>query len=362
MKIIISGGGTGGHIFPAIAIAQAIQKQVPEAEILFVGALGKMEMEKIPAAGYPIEGLWISGFSRRLNLDLLKFPFQLIASWWKSRQILKRFKPDAVVGVGGYASGVLVKVAASWGIPALIHEQNSYAGATNRLLSKSVQKICVAYPLMERFFAPEKIVFTGNPIRRDITEIADNQHTAKNYYQLNPDKKTLLVVGGSLGSRTINDSLAAELAALQQADIQVLWQCGKLYYDEFRPIAATYPNVKLLAFIDRMDLAYTAADLVVSRAGALALAELCTVKKPAILVPSPNVTDNHQTANAMVLVKKQAAVLIKDSDARQNLVKIALALIVDAPQLAQLAQNIASLAVADAASHIANELLKLIKK
>ncbi len=361
MKIIISGGGTGGHIFPAIAIAQAIQQQQPDAEILFVGALGKMEMEKIPEAGYKIEGLWISGFSRKLNLDLFKFPFKLIASWWKSRQILKRFQPDAVVGVGGYASGVIVRVAASWGIPALVHEQNSHAGATNRLLSKSVQKICVAYPNMERFFPKEKIIFTGNPIRKDIAQIAENQTDARAYYQLSPNKKTLLIVGGSLGSRTINDSIAAELESLQKADIQVLWQCGKLYYEEFKPVAAKYENVKLLAFIDRMDLAYVAADLVISRAGALALAELCLVKKSAILVPSPNVTDDHQTANAMALVEKQAAFLIKDKEAKQNLVKQAIELIFDNNQLSQLSQNIAQLAITNAAQTIATELLEMVK-
>jgi UDP-N-acetylglucosamine--N-acetylmuramyl-(pentapeptide) pyrophosphoryl-undecaprenol N-acetylglucosamine transferase len=360
MKIIISGGGTGGHIFPAVAIAEALQEQSPDVEILFVGALGKMEMEKIPAAGYKIEGLWISGFSRKLNLELLKFPFKIIASWWKSRQILKRFNPDAVVGVGGYASGVLVKVAASWGIPALVHEQNSFAGATNRLLGKSVQKICVAYPNMERFFPKDKIIFTGNPIRKDISQNRNDRGLGLNHFGFDMDKKMLLIVGGSLGSRTINDSVAAGLEMLVKADIQVLWQCGKLYYDEFKPQADRYSNVKLLAFIDKIDLAYSAADLVVSRAGALAISELCVLKKAVILVPSPNVTDDHQTANAMVLVEKQAAILIKDKDAKQNLVRAAVELIFDAAKLSELSENIDRLAVQDAAQKIAALLIGII--
>lgn len=362
MKFIISGGGTGGHIFPAIAIADAIKRQDANAEILFVGALGKMEMERVPKAGYPIEGLWISGLQRRLSLDLFKFPFKLISSWWKSRQILKKFKPDAVVGVGGYASGVIVRTAASWDIPTLIHEQNSFAGLTNRTLGKSVTKICVAADNMGRFFPQEKMLHTGNPIRQDIIDISGKREEAAAHYGFDASRPVLLVLGGSLGARTLNDSLLLGMQALQDADIQVLWQCGKLYYEEFAPKVTAFGKTKLVAFIDRMDLAYALSDVVVSRAGALSVSEIAVAKRPAIFVPSPNVTDDHQTANAMSLVKENAALLVKDADARGQLVSAAIALLQDAAQQKTLVENIAKMAITDAADRIAAAVIGIVKQ
>ncbi len=361
MKIIISGGGTGGHIYPAIAIADAIKRQDPHAEILFVGALGKMEMEKVPQAGYPIEGLWISGLQRQLSIELLKFPFKLLSSWWKSRQILQRFRPNAVVGVGGYASGVIVQTAAAHGIPTLIHEQNSHAGLTNRTLAKTVKKVCVAYPNMERFFPTEKVIYTGNPIRQDILDLTNKRDEAFQHYGLNPQKKTLLVVGGSLGARTLNESIVRNLDALQKADIQVFWQCGKGNFATYEPQAKNAPHVKLVPFIDRMDLAYSLADVVISRAGALAISELCVAHKPAILVPSPNVTDDHQTANARALVEQQAAILVRDAEAAQTLVPTAIQLLTNPMQQQALSRNIATMGIADAADRIAEEVLKMVK-
>ncbi len=362
MKYILSGGGTGGHIFPAIAIADAIKVLDPAAEILFVGALGKMEMERVPKAGYPIEGLWISGLQRRLSLDLLAFPFKLISSWWRSRGILAKFKPDAVVGVGGYASGVIVRTAAGKGIPTLIHEQNSFAGLTNRTLGKSVNKVCVASEGMERFFPKEKLIFTGNPVRADIFDSKDYRAEAAAHYGLSLDKPTIFVVGGSLGARTLNDTVKMHLDQLRDAGVQVLWQCGKIYYEEFAPIAANYTNVRLLAFIDKMLWAYQLADVVISRAGALSIAELCAVARPAIFVPSPNVTDDHQTANARRLTDQNAALLVSDSEARQKLIPQALELLQNSALRTQLQQNIAPLATPHAAEAIAREVLALAEK
>jgi len=359
MKIIISGGGTGGHIYPAIAIADALRDQYG-AEILFVGAQGKMEMEKVPKAGYKIEGLWISGFQRKLSLQNLAFPFKLLSSWWNARRILKSFKPDAVVGVGGYASGATLKVATWQKIPSLVHEQNSHAGATNRILSKSVQKLCVAYEGMERFFPKEKIIMTGNPIRQDILDTNEKRAEGRQYYGLNPNKKVLFCMGGSLGARTLNDSMRLHLDALRDADVEVMWQCGKLYWEEFSPLAKEYPNVKIHAFIDRMDLAYAAADVVISRAGALSISELCVVGKPVILVPSPNVSADHQTSNAMALVKKDAAIHIKDTVAREEMVPRALELIKDDAQQQALIQQIKQLGITDAAQRIAEEVVSMI--
>ena len=361
MKFIISGGGTGGHIFPAVAIADALKKQMPNCDILFVGADGKMEMERVPKAGYKIEGLPIMGLPRKLSLDLIKFPFKLVKSWWKGRSILSNFKPDAVIGVGGYASGVIVRMAAGKNIKTLIHEQNSFAGLTNRTLSKSVNKVCVAYENMERFFPKEKIVYTGNPIRQDIIDLSGKKQEALSYYGFDNSKPVLLILGGSLGARTLNDSVKLGLENLQKAGVQVLWQCGKLYYEEFKPIAATYDNVKLVAFIDRMDYVYAMADVVISRAGALSISELAVVAKPTIFVPSPNVTDDHQTANAMSLVNKNAALLIKDIKARETLISTALNLIEDKAQQATLIENIKSCGIANAADKIAAEILQLVK-
>lgn len=360
MKFIISGGGTGGHIFPAIAIADALRRRHPDAEILFVGAQGRMEMEKVPKAGYKIEGLWISGFQRSLSLQNLLFPFKLLSSLWKARGIVKRFRPDAVVGVGGYASGPTLKAATWAGVPTVVHEQNSFAGATNRILAKKVSKVCVAYEGMERFFPKEKIVMTGNPVRQDILDISTKRAEAFKYYGLNPDKKTLFVMGGSLGARTLNESIAQNAELLKQQDVQVFWQTGKGYYEEFAPLAQQFPNLHITAFIDRMDLAYSLADVVVSRAGALSIAELAVTAKPTILVPSPNVVADHQTANAMALVDKEAAILVKDAEARTRLVPDAIKLLNDEMAQQLYRENISKLGIPDAGERIADVVLGLV--
>lgn len=360
MKFIISGGGTGGHIYPAIAIAEALKKELPEAEFLFVGANGRMEMEKVPQAGYEIEGLWISGFQRKKLWKNISLPFKIISSIFKSRSILNRFEPDAVIGVGGYASAIVLQVAGWRKLPMLIHEQNSYAGKTNKLLAKYAHKICVAYDKMERFFPKEKIQITGNPIRQDILDISNKKAEGLQYYGLQADKKVLLVTGGSLGARTLNDSLANSLEAIREADIQLLWQAGKIYIEEFAPLAQKYPNIKVLPFLDRMDLAYAAADVVVARAGALTISELCQTGKAAILVPSPNVAEDHQTANAMSLANKQAALLVKDVDARQQLGKTAIELVQNEKEIQNLENNIKKLAKPHAAEEIAKAVLALI--
>ncbi|MBK7872723.1 MAG: undecaprenyldiphospho-muramoylpentapeptide beta-N-acetylglucosaminyltransferase [Saprospiraceae bacterium] len=362
LKIIISGGGTGGHIFPAIAIANAIKSKHPDADILFVGAKGRMEMEKVPKAGYKIEGLWISGFQRKLTLQNLLFPIKLLSSMAKARQIIRRFKPDVAVGVGGYASGPLLEMATRMGVPALIQEQNSYAGATNRLLSQKVQKICVAYDGMERYFPREKLVLTGNPVRKDLVDIQAMRGEALQYFMLDLNKKTLIIFGGSLGARTLNQAMAASTEWLQKRpDVQVLWQCGSLYVEQFKNCeTAKLPNVKLNAFIDRMDLAYKMADVAIARAGALTVSELCLVGLPSILIPSPNVAEDHQTKNAMALVQKNAAILLKDSDAQAQMIAKALELLDDEVLKQELSTNIKQLAKPNAAEEIANEVLKLI--
>lgn len=363
MKLIISGGGTGGHVFPAIAIADAVRQVRPDAEILFVGAQGKLEMEKVPQAGYPIEGLWISGFHREFTFRNMLFPIKLVSSWTKAYSILNRFKPDVVVGVGGYASGPTLDIASRKGIPTLIQEQNSYAGVTNRLLAKKVNTVCVAYDGMEQFFPKEKIVWTGNPVRQDIQDLAAKRQDGLKHFGLEPTKKTLFVFGGSLGARTINQAMAAQVAALRdRTDVQVLWQVGKLYINDFSNTeTAQLPNVHLHEFIDRMDLAYAAADVIIGRAGALTISELCIVGKPAILVPSPNVAEDHQTKNAMALVEKNAAILVKDVDAKEQMVPEALRLLNNGEQQEKLSANIVRLAKPKAASEIAKEVVKLVK-
>ena len=361
MRFIISGGGTGGHIYPAIAIAEAIKKQMPEAEFLFIGAKGKMEMEKVPQAGYNIEGLWISGFQRKELLKNISLPFKILFSMIKVWGLISKFKPDAVIGVGGYASGVALKVAGWRKIPTLIHEQNSYAGKTNQLLAKTARKICVAYDAMERFFPKDKLILTGNPVRQDILDISAKKAEGLNHYGLSSDKKVILVTGGSLGAKTINESIGNSLGELNSANVQIIWQVGKFYFETFSPLAAAMPAVKVLGFIDRMDLAYAAADLVIARAGALTISELCTSGKAAILIPSPNVAEDHQTSNAMSLVKKDAAVLVKDSDAREILVKTALDLLKDEKRIQELEINIKKLAMPDASERIAKECLALKK-
>lgn len=361
-RIIISGGGTGGHVFPAIAIADAIKAIEPRADILFVGAQGKIEMEKVPKAGFPIEGLWISGFQRKLTLRNLLFPVKLIWSLLKSRQIIRRFQPQVVVGVGGYASGPLLEMAVRSGIPALIQEQNSFAGVTNKLLGKRVQKICVAYDGMERFFPADKIIKTGNPVRASFFDQEVDKKVAYAHFDLDPTKKTLFVFGGSLGAASINRAMAANtdrIAALE--DIQVLWQVGKLYYDQYKdsPVAEL-PNVRLLAFVDRMNLAYAIADVVVCRAGAGTISELCQVGQAAILIPSPNVAEDHQTKNAEALVAQQAAVLIADKDASEMIIKKAQKVLETDTYIDSLRENIKKLAQPDAAQTIAKQILALI--
>jgi len=322
LKVIISGGGTGGHIYPAIAVANALKKQRSDIDILFVGAKGKMEMEKVPKAGFPIEGLWISGFHRKLTLRNLSFPFKLISSLWKARKILRRFRPDVVIGVGGFASGPTLEMASRMGIPILVQEQNSYAGMTNKLLAKKADKICTGYQNMERFFPKEKLRWTGNPVRADIRKLDHLKTEGLKHFDLDPDKRTILLFGGSLGAKTLNEAMAANMEILRDNEnIQVIWQAGKLYIDTYQSTeTAKLPTVQIRAFLDRMDLAYAAADVVICRAGALTISELCMVGKPAILIPSPNVAEDHQTKNAMALVKKEAAILVDDKQAKQRMI------------------------------------------
>ena len=363
MKIIISGGGTGGHVFPAIAIAKAIRKIEPNADILFVGAKGKIEMEKVPNAGFPIKGLWISGFYRQLTLKNLLFPFKLLSSLMSAWLILKKFKPNVAVGVGGFASGPTLFMAARSGVPTLIQEQNSYAGVTNKLLASKVSKVFVAYDNMERFFG-NKIIFTGNPVREEIVQnIEDIKEVSLQHFNLDADKLTVLIIGGSLGARTINNAMENNFEVIKKRqDIQYIWQCGKLYYDEFSlRKTAQLPNVLLTKFIDRMDLAYAMADVVISRAGATSISELCLVGKPTILVPSPNVAEDHQTKNAMALVEKNAAVLIKDMEASEKMINKAQSVLDNQSQQLELSTNIKSLGKRNAAEVIAKEIISLVK-
>ncbi len=361
-RIIISGGGTGGHIYPAIAIANAIREQHPDAEILFVGAEGKMEMQKVPEAGYEIEGLWIAGIQRRLTLDNLAFPFKLISSMWKARAIVKRFKPDVAVGVGGYASGPLLKVAASAGVPCLLQEQNSYAGLTNKILAEKASKICVAHEGMDKFFPKKKIVITGNPVRSNIGKAVEVA-VAKKHFGLKEGKPTLLIIGGSGGARTFNETLLKEVSRLVEKNIQVIWQTGKFYYEDVMQRAPKNigEHVKIHEFLKEMDMAYAASDVVISRAGALSIAELAIVGKPVIFVPSPNVAEDHQTKNAKSLVERRAALMISDANAQDNLITRAISLLNDVSQKAILSQNIAAMAKPDAAKDIAREVINLIK-
>jgi UDP-N-acetylglucosamine--N-acetylmuramyl-(pentapeptide) pyrophosphoryl-undecaprenol N-acetylglucosamine transferase len=360
LKVIISGGGSGGHVFPAIAIANEFKKQCPDAEILFVGAKGKIEMEKVPKAGFPIKGLWISGFHRKLTLRNLMFPFKLVSSLFKAFGIIQSFKPDVVIGVGGYASGPTLQVATMKGIPTLIQEQNSFPGITNRLLAKKVNRICVAYDGMNKFFPEEKIRLTGNPVRQDIVELTAKKEEGLKHFGLNQNKKTILLFGGSLGARTLNDSMAANKDLLEKnQDVQVLWQAGKLYIEEFkRSATAQLDNIQILPFIDRMDLAYAMADLVICRAGALTISELCLVGKPAILIPSPNVAEDHQTMNAKALSTKDAGVLVADKDAKVMLEQ-ALHILDNEQVIDSMKSNIQKLAKANAAKNIVFEILKI---
>jgi UDP-N-acetylglucosamine--N-acetylmuramyl-(pentapeptide) pyrophosphoryl-undecaprenol N-acetylglucosamine transferase len=360
-RIIISGGGTGGHIFPAIAIANALKKLDPATEILFVGANGRMEMEKVPAAGYKIIGLNISGIKRGSLLKNFLLPFKMFFSVQKSREIIADFKPDAVVGVGGYASGPLLYAAAKMNIPYLIQEQNSFAGITNKWLGKKARKICVAFDGMERFFPADRIVKTGNPIRKESVSITGKRFSAAELLKLSPHKKTILVTGGSLGARTLNQSVLNGLNQLLSEDVQLIWQTGKFYYTSIiNQLGENYhPNVRIMEFLNRMDLGYAAADIIISRAGAGTIAELCVIKKPVILVPSPNVAEDHQTKNAMALVMKNAAVLISDQDAPDQLIKRALELLNNEAEQKILSDHIGEMALPYADEVIAKEVIQI---
>ena len=362
-KIIISGGGTGGHIFPAVAIANALKRIVPGCEILFVGAIGRMEMDKVPAAGYNIVGLNISGIQRGSILKNLTLPFKVISSVRKAMEIIKDFKPDAVVGVGGYASGPLLYAASVKGIPYLIQEQNSYAGVTNKWLGKKASKICVAFDDMDQFFPADKILKTGNPVRKDVVDIKGKNFSGAELLKLDPQKRTILVTGGSLGAGTLNKSIEKHLPEILTQDVQLIWQTGKFYYNGIieRLGVDYHPNVRILEFLNKMDLAYATADVIISRAGAGTIAELCLIKKPVILVPSPNVAEDHQTKNAMALVKNNAAILINDRSAEDTLVAEALKLLKDKSKAEMLTENIGLMALPNADEIIANEVLKLIK-
>lgn len=361
-KIIISGGGTGGHIFPAIAIANALKTKFPNVDILFVGAEGKMEMEKVPAAGYKIIGLPIMGLQRRLTLENLKFPFMLLKSMRMAKRILNEFQPNVVVGVGGYASGPLLKAATKMKIPALIQEQNSYPGITNKMLAGKVQKICVAYQGMEKFFPKDKIVLTGNPVRQDIKNLEAKRERAIEHFELDKNKKTILVIGGSLGAKTINESIDAGLEKIVDKNMQLLWQTGKWYAGKAAKAVEPFQDkhIKTMPFIAKMDYAYAVADLVISRAGASSISELCIAAKATVFVPSPNVAEDHQTKNAMALVNQNAALLVKDMEAKNKLVPQVLEVLDDELLLTKLRRNISKMAFNDSAEIIADEVMKLI--
>lgn len=374
-RIIISGGGTGGHIFPAVSIANAIKELRPDAEILFVGAEGRMEMQRVPDAGYKIIGLPVAGFDRKHLWKNFAVLVKLARSQWKARNIIKQFRPQVAVGVGGYASGPTLKTAGMMGVPTLIQEQNSYAGVTNKLLAKKACKICVAYEGMEKFFPAEKIIMTGNPVRQNLLGHSISREEAVRYLDLDPAKKTILILGGSLGARTINQTLTAGLDIIRKnPDIQFIWQTGKIYIEQVRdaittttgeavhhPHISALPNLYVTDFIKDMANAYAAADLVISRAGAGSISEFCLLHKPVILVPSPNVTEDHQTKNALALVDKDAAIYVKDAEAKEKLLSVALETVKDNEKLKALSNNIAKLALPDSATVIAKEVLKLIK-
>ena len=364
LKVIISGGGTGGHIFPAISIANALRALRPDAQILFVGAIDRMEMQRVPAAGYKIKGLPICGFDRQHKLKNIKVLFKIWKSQRMAKKIIKDFKPDVVVGVGGFASGPTLNTAASMGVPCLIQEQNSYAGVTNKLLAKKAEKICVAYEGMERFFPAEKIIMTGNPVRQALLNTKISREDAVKSFGLNPEKKTILLLGGSLGARTINVSVLLHLDLVKSTDVQFIWQTGSYYSaaiaEELK--GENIPNLKVTDFITDMATAYKAADLVISRAGASSISEFCLIGKPVILVPSPNVAEDHQTKNAMALVNKDAALYVKDADAPDTLLQLAIKTVKDSSRLKSLSENIKKLGLKDSAEIIADEVIKLATK
>ncbi|WP_223580601.1 undecaprenyldiphospho-muramoylpentapeptide beta-N-acetylglucosaminyltransferase [Sphingobacterium sp. GVS05A] len=364
IRVIISGGGTGGHIFPAISIANALKTMDPANEILFVGANGRMEMDKVPAAGYTIVGLDIQGINRKQLWKNILLPFKLMKSLRKAKKIIRDFKPDVAVGVGGFASGPLLMMANKLGIPTVVQEQNSYAGVTNKKVGAKAAKICVAYEGMEQFFPADKVLLTGNPIRRESVAIEGKKAEALEFFGLDQHKKTILVLGGSLGARTLNESVVAYLDALRNEEVQVIWQCGSFYIDTLRTeLEGKLPaNVKMMAFLQKMDYAYAAADLIISRAGAGTISELCVIGKPVILVPSPNVAEDHQTKNAMALVNKHAALLVKDIDAAKTLIPTALDLFGNPDKVAELSENIKILGKLDADIQIAEQVYKLANK
>ena len=377
MKIIISAGGTGGHIFPAVAVADELKRQDPSVQILFVGALGKMEMERVPKAGYKIEGLPIAGLQRRLTLKNiwlnLQLPFKLLNSMLKVKRILTDFKPDVAVGFGGFASGPTLRAAANMGIPTVLQEQNSYAGVTNKLLAEKAQVICVAYEGLEKFFPKDKIIITGNPVRSDIAfsnsplgggGISNKRQEGLAYFNLDKNKKTIVIMGGSLGAKSLNIAIENNAQLIEnKGNIQILWQCGRLYEDDFKSgKAAQLPNVQMRPFIDRMDLAYAVADVIIARAGALTISELCLAGTPSVLVPSPNVAEDHQTKNAIALVEKNAAILVKDSEAKDKMIQKALEIIDNESLMNSLSHNILKLGKPNAAKDIAAQIIKIANK
>ena len=363
LHFIISGGGTGGHIFPALSIADAIKKRWPESAILFVGAKDRMEMERVPAAGYEIVGLPVAGFVRKSIIKNFSVAFKLLKSLRRARKIVQTFKPNVVIGVGGYASVPVLRAAASQGIPTLLQEQNSYAGIANKWLGQNASTICVAYEGMEKFFPKERLVLTGNPCRQDLEATPQKAIEGYNFFNLDPKKKTILMIGGSLGARTLNDSIVSAFSEIKKEDVQVIWQCGKYYFEEMSALEAADQipsNIKLYDFVARMDLAYSVADLVISRAGAGSISEFSLLGMPVILVPSPNVAEDHQTQNALALVKKNAAILIPDNRAEQDLFPKALNLVKSSEKLEELSSNIVKHAQHNSADRIVDEIAKLV--
>ena len=361
-RLIVSGGGTGGHIFPAIAIADAFKRRHPDAEILFVGAKGKMEMERVPKAGYPIEGLWISGFKRELSLDNLSFPFKLISSLCKAKKILKKFKPDLVVGVGGFASGPIMRKATKLHIPVVIQEQNSFPGVTNKIVAPKAAKICVAYENMEKWFPKDKIVLTGNPLRNNVVSTEGKHDEGARFFGLDPQKPIILLVGGSQGAMGINKGISAKLAMFKDVDYQMIWQTGKFYVEQAQKEVDELglgDRVKPVVFIDRMDLAYASADVVISRAGAMSISELSLVGKAVVFVPLPTAAEDHQTKNAMSLVEKDAAMIVKNDETSEKLIPTVFELLNDKEKICKMQENIAKFARPNAAEDIVNELDKV---
>ncbi|WBL26250.1 undecaprenyldiphospho-muramoylpentapeptide beta-N-acetylglucosaminyltransferase [Zunongwangia sp. HGR-M22] len=358
LRIILSGGGTGGHIYPAIAIADEVKRRYPDAKIKFVGAQDKMEMEKVPQAGYEIEGLWISGLQRKLTFKNLMFPFKLLNSISKSKKIIKDFKPNVAIGTGGFASGPLLHVANKQDIPTLLQEQNSFPGITNKILAKRANVICAAYDEVKRFFPQEKVKKTGNPVRQDLLNIDTKREEAQKFFNLDTNKKTVLVLGGSLGARRVNQLIAQYSDRLKKNDIQLIWQCGKLYFEEYKSYSEG--TVQVHQFLNRMDLAYAAADVIISRAGAGSVSELCIVGKPVIFIPSPNVAEDHQTKNAMAVTKNDAAITIGETELEQKFENTFFDLLNNESQQKELGENIKKMALPNATADIVDEIEKLI--